>query len=181
MSRRFGEIRQIAFVVPNIDAAMNYWSGTLGIGPFYIKRSLTFTAFHYNGVEAVSPTISIALANSGSLQIELIQQHDNTPSIYRDFLAAGRTGLQHVSAWVTCSEFDSLRAALIKVGLSLAQEGTITASGTRLAYYATADAANGIIYEVSDLMDIKHIHRVHLVEEAARRWDGTAPVRETKA
>jgi hypothetical protein len=119
----------------------------------------------------VSPTISIALANSGSLQIELIQQHDDTPSIYRDFLAAGRTGLQHVSAWVTCSEFDSLRAALIKVGLSLAQEGTITASGTRLAYYATADAANGIIYEVSDLMDIKHIHRVYLVEEAARRWD----------
>ena len=181
MSRRFGEIRQIAFVVPDIDAAMNYWSGTLGIGPFFIKRSLTFTAFRYNGVEAVSPTISIALANSGSLQIELIQQHDNTPSIYRDFLAAGRTGLQHVSAWVTCSEFDSLRAALIKVGLSLAQEGTITASGTRLAYYAPADAASGIIYEISDLMDIKHIHRVQLIEEAARQWDGTAPVRETRA
>jgi hypothetical protein len=180
MSRRFGEIRQIAFVVPDIDAAMNYWSGTLGIGPFFIKRSLTFTAFYYNGVEAVSPTISIALANSGSLQIELIQQHDDTPSIYRDFLAAGRTGLQHVSAWVTSSEFDGLRSALIKEGLSLAQEGTISASGTRLAYYATAGAVNGIIYEVSDLMDIKHIHRVQLLEEAARRWDGTAPVRETK-
>jgi hypothetical protein len=180
MSRRFGEIRQIAFVVPDIDVAMNYWSGTLGVGPFFIKRSLTLAAFRYNGVEATSPTISIALANSGSLQIELIQQHDGTPSIYLDFLAAGRTGLQHVSAWVTCSEFDRLRESLIGEGLSLAQEGTIAASGTRLAYYATADVVDGIIYEVSDLMDSKHIARVQLIEEAARHWDGTDPVRETK-
>jgi hypothetical protein len=181
MSRRFGEIRQIAFVVPDIDAAMKYWSDTLGVGPFFIKRRLVLSGFRYNGVEATSPTISIALANSGSLQIELIQQHDDTPSIYQDFLAAGRTGLQHVSAWVTCSEFDSLRATLIDEGLSLAQEGTIAASGTRLAYYATADRSDGIIYEVSDLLDIKHIARVRLIEEAARRWDGNDPVRESKS
>jgi hypothetical protein len=128
----------------------------------------------------MAPTISIALANSVCLQIELIQQHDDTPSFYQDFLAAGRTGLQHVSAWVTCSDFDSLRGTLVDEGLSLAQEGTIAASGTRLAYYATADRADGIIYEVSDLLDIKHIARVRLIEEAARRWDGTDPVRESK-
>ena len=69
----------------------------------------------------------------------------------------------------------------MREGQSLAQEGTIAASGTRLAYYATADAANGIIYECLDLMDIKQMHRVQLIEEAARRWDGTAPVRETRA
>jgi hypothetical protein len=180
MSRRFGEIRQIAFVVTDIDVAMSYWSGTLGIGPFFIKRSITLAAFRYKGVEATSPTISIALANSGSLQIELIEQHDDTPSIYRDFLAAGRSGLQHVSAWVTCAEFDVLRATLIDEGLSLAQEGTIAASGTRLAYYSTADMADGVIYEVSDLMDSRHIARVQFIEEAARRWDGTDPVRETR-
>ena len=180
MSRRFGEIRQIAFVVPDIDTAMKYWSATLGVGPFFIKRSMNLATYRYNGVEAPSPTISIALANSGGLQVELIQQHDDAPSIYRDFLAAGRAGLQHVSAWVTCSEFDRLRENLIHEGLSLAQEGTIASSGTRLAYYATADVADGIIYEVSDLMDTKHIARVRLIEEAARRWDGTDPVRESK-
>lgn len=31
MSRIFGEIRQIAFVVANIDESMRYWSETLGI------------------------------------------------------------------------------------------------------------------------------------------------------
>jgi glyoxalase/bleomycin resistance protein/dioxygenase superfamily protein len=180
MSRIFGEIRQIAFVVPNINESMQYWSETLGIGPWFIKRAIELADFRYYGHAAPSPRISIALANSGGLQVELIEQHDDKPSIYRDFLISGRSGLQHVSAWVTCSEFDSLRATLIDEGLSLAQEGTIAASGTRLAYYATADMADGIIYEVSDLMDIKHIARVRLIEEAAHRWDGTDPVRETK-
>jgi len=31
----------------------------------------------------------IALANSGSLLIELIQQRNDAPSMYRNFLAAG--------------------------------------------------------------------------------------------
>jgi len=43
--------------------------------------------------------ISIAIANSGGLLIELIQQHDNSPTLYRNFLDAGREGLQHVSPW----------------------------------------------------------------------------------
>lgn len=63
MSRRFGEIRQIAFVVPDIDAAMKYWSDTLGVGPFFIKRRLVLSAFRYNGIEATSPTISIAVGD----------------------------------------------------------------------------------------------------------------------
>ncbi len=181
MSRRFGEIRQIAFVEPDIDAAMSYWSIVLGIGPFFVKRRITLTSFRYRGLDTESPTISIALAHSGRLQIELIQQHDDVPSIYRDFLDAGRTGLQHVSAWVTSEEFDRLRNQLLKEGLLLAQEGTIAESGTRLAYYATEKGRNGIIYEVSDLMDPKHIGRVHRIEQAARAWDGTDPVREVTA
>ena len=40
MSRIFGEMRQIAFVVPDINRAMKYWSETLGVGPFSIKRNL---------------------------------------------------------------------------------------------------------------------------------------------
>ncbi len=36
--------------------------------------------------------MSIALANSGPLQIELIEQRNDAPSMYRDFLAAGRVG-----------------------------------------------------------------------------------------
>jgi hypothetical protein len=43
--------------------------------------------------------LSVTLANSGDVQIELIQQRCQTPSMYREFLAAGREGLQHWSSW----------------------------------------------------------------------------------
>lgn len=35
MSRHLGAIRQLGYVVPDIEAAMDYWSRTLGVGPWY--------------------------------------------------------------------------------------------------------------------------------------------------
>ena len=35
MSRFLGEIRQLGYVVHDIEAAMDYWSSTLGVGPWY--------------------------------------------------------------------------------------------------------------------------------------------------
>ena len=32
MSRFLGQIRQLGYVVPDIEAAMDYWSTTLGVG-----------------------------------------------------------------------------------------------------------------------------------------------------
>jgi hypothetical protein len=39
------------------------------------------------------------MANSGDMQIELIQQRCGTPSMYRDFLQSSGEGLQHWAAW----------------------------------------------------------------------------------
>ena len=33
MSQRFGEIRQMGYVVRDIEAAMKHWIETLGVGP----------------------------------------------------------------------------------------------------------------------------------------------------
>ena len=46
------------------------------------------------------PVASIAFANSGELQIELIEQEDDSPSIYREFLDAGHDGFHHLAWWV---------------------------------------------------------------------------------
>jgi len=45
--------------------------------------------------------MSIALGNTGDLQIELIQQRNDASSMYMDFLNAGREGLQHMSYWTS--------------------------------------------------------------------------------
>jgi hypothetical protein len=178
MSRLFGDIRQIAFVVASIDESMHYWSETLGVGPFFVQRLLTLQGFRYHGKPQASPTISIALAQSGALQIELIQQHDDLTSLYHDYLMRGRTGLQHVCSWVTCMQFDRLTRELLAAGRRLAQEGTIPCSGVRLAYFTTERGPGTLMFEVSDLADARHERQVRRVTEAALAWDGTDPIRD---
>jgi len=158
----------------------------LGVGPFFIKRRLVLSGLSLQTVSRqLSPTISIGVwpTLAAYRSSSFLAARRYPPVSIRIFLAAGRTGLQHVSAWVTCSEFDSLRATLIDDGLSpRRRRGTIAASGNAaLRTYATADRADEIIYEVSDLLAIKHIARVQLIEEG-RPDDGMepTPVRESK-
>ena len=40
MSRFFGDIRQNGYVVPDIEAAMDYWATVMGVGPWlYLEHS----------------------------------------------------------------------------------------------------------------------------------------------
>ena len=78
MSRIFGEIIQNGYVVRDIQTAMRHWIEVLGIGPWFYIEHLPVTDFQYKGQP--SPVdVSIALANSGPLQAELIQQHNDAP------------------------------------------------------------------------------------------------------
>ncbi|ARU58925.1 glyoxalase [Oleiphilus messinensis] len=178
MSQRFGEIRQIAFVVRDINQAMQYWGETLGIGPFFIKRNITFEPFIYRGRVSPSPSVSIALANSGNLQIELIEQHDDVPSIFQEFSSSEGQGLQHVSAWVTREELREKRTELLAQGLLIAQECTIPASGVNLIYFSTENKQGGLIYEISDLAEPEHKARIASIQNAAEVWNGEGVWRE---
>ena len=95
MSRLFGPLRQMGYVVRDIEAAMRHWVEVCGVGPWFYAGRLPLTAFTYRGARHDGIHLSIALANSGDVQVELIQQRCDTPSMYRDFLGAGHEGLQH--------------------------------------------------------------------------------------
>ena len=178
MSRVFGPIRQMGFVVRDLERAVQYWTQTLGVGPFFVQRHVTSEEYRYRGQPSRSPTLSLALSHSGDVQIELIQQHDDRPSPYRDFLAAGREGLQHVSAWLSPDEYDRAMHRLRTSGASIAHEGSIPGIGMRFAYWATDTEPGGLMYEIAEVMQ-PHIYPVmEMVAQAAREWDGTDPVRE---
>src|SRR4051812_36919423 len=86
MSRLFGDMRQVG-IVRNIETAMRHWVEVCGVGPWFYADRLAVTGFTYGGQRYDDVHISIALANSGDVQLELIQQRCETPSMYRDFLA----------------------------------------------------------------------------------------------
>jgi hypothetical protein len=90
MSRIFGEMRQIGIVVRDIDKAMKHWVEVCGVGPWFYAETLPLTAYRYRGREYDIPHLSIALANSGDIQLELIQQRCNTPSLIGTFSTPAR-------------------------------------------------------------------------------------------
>ena len=92
-----GPIRQFGFIVEDLDAAIAQWVG-LGVAPFMVIRDMKMERCSYRG-DLSEPVISLALANSGDMQIELIQQMDATPSIYREFLDRGERGYHQVAYW----------------------------------------------------------------------------------
>ena len=99
MSRLFGPMRQVGIVVRDIEGAMKHWIEVCGVGPWYYTDKLAVTAFTYQGRRYDDIHLSIALANSGDVQLELIQQRCDSPTMYQEFLAAGREGMQHWSSW----------------------------------------------------------------------------------
>jgi hypothetical protein len=178
MSRLFGPIRQLGYVVRDLDQALRYWTGTLGIGPFFVQRQVTFEEYRYRGQVSAPPVLSLAIANSGDLQIELIAQHDDRPSPYQEFLDAGREGVQHVSSWLTREEYDAVRQTLQASGMAIAHEGTVPMVGLRFAYCATDTVSGGLMYEIADVQQPHIYPAMEMVAQAAREWDGSDPIRE---
>jgi catechol 2,3-dioxygenase-like lactoylglutathione lyase family enzyme len=172
MSRIFGPVRQNGYVVRDIERALHHWTTVLGVGPFFYFERAPITEFTYRGTP--SPLeVSIALGNSGDLQIELIQQRNDAPSMYRDFLAAGREGLQHVAYWTQTFEQDLARC--LDAGFVVGQAGVAGGPNGRFVYFDT-EAHPGTVVELSDASGPKG-RFFALIAEAARGWDGTDPVR----
>jgi hypothetical protein len=169
MSRLFGEVRQAGYVVHDIHKEMRHWSETLGIGPWFYADRVPVRNFMYRGQP--SPIeVSVALANSGPLQIELIQQRNDAPSMYKAFLDAGHTGLQHLAYWT--ENFDEDVRRLAEQGLTVGMSGEVGERG-RYVYYETHP---GTVIELSEIAGPKG-RLFRMIREASIGWDGRDPVR----
>lgn len=171
MSRFFGDCRQIGIVVRDIESAMKHWVEVCGVGPWFYADKLTVSAFSYRGERQKDLHISVALANSGDVQLELIQQRCDTPSMYQDFLRAGREGMQHWSSWP--ADYDEkLRQALAR-GYRIGQEGD---SPRGRFVYLWDEGHPGTVIEMADLTPAR-ARIFDGIRQAAREWDGRDPVR----
>jgi hypothetical protein len=171
MSRFFGEIRQAGYVVRDIEAAMDHWSRVLGVGPWFYNERVPIEDYRYRG-EHYDVHNSVALANSGDLQVELIQTRNDAPSMYRDFLAAGHTGLQHNAYWTT--SFDADLERLQKQGFTVAMSGNVGKNG-RFVYFDT-EQHPGTVIELSEVAGPKG-KLFDMIRAASLNWDGRDAVR----
>lgn len=173
MSTIFGGVRQVGYVVRDIEKAMRHWSDVLGVGPWFYKEDVGTTEFRYHGQLSTPPRLSIALANSGSLQLELIQQRDDAPSLYRDSLQRSGECAQHIAFW-TLDHFDQYCGQLLARGYVEGHGGRMGLRG-RFAYFVHPDLPSGMI-EVSEMKGGKGEY-FDEIRAVGASWDGTDPIR----
>lgn len=170
--RRPGTIVQLGYVVADIEQAALAWAAR-GAGPFFVID----TAFHdvsHRGRPARFP-LTTAHGQLGDLQIELMLQVDDEPSVVRERFAAGETGLHHVAGFT-----DDLEGSLrehIAAGHATAMRAT-SEYGLRIAFVDTV-AAYGHMWELYEQHAPTHAF-FDRVAAAARDWDGKDPVRDAR-
>lgn len=174
MSKIFGQVRQLGYVVKDIHAAMRHWTDVMQVGPFFYMDRPQFIDFRHRGVPS-DLWVSAALAQCDNLQIEIIQQRNDAPSMYRDFLQAGREGLQHVAFWHPPETYDAVLEQALAAGFTIGMSTATVEPAGKLVYFEQ-EAHPGTVIELSCLSPKKRIV-FDQIAEAARTWDGLEPVR----
>jgi hypothetical protein len=133
-------------------------------------RELPQEDFRFRGHPS-RPVLSIAFSNTGSLQIELIQQLNDAPSAYREFLDAGREGFHHLAWWA--EDFGGAMERARAAGWSVVQDG---GGSVKFAYFDAGGVTSTNI-ELSELNDGTRAFN-DFMAAAAASWDGvTDPIR----
>jgi Glyoxalase/Bleomycin resistance protein/Dioxygenase superfamily len=166
-----GEYRffQVGFVVNDLVQAANRWAAVHGVGPFHLIPVVEQQLVVQGQPAPVS--IQVGIAQAGPVQIELIQQHCNRPSIYRHWSQDGHRPF-HQLATLT-PDYDAKKKEFESHGYQLAAESP---NGTfRVGYFDTL-ADFGFYTEVVERTE-DLLKRWDSVSRTCASWDGTDPVR----
>ncbi len=131
-------IFQYAYLVNDLEEAAHKWNKLYGAGPFSLTAHHKTDKFQYRGTNSEAD-VSYGFGYLGDMMIQFIQQHDDTPSIYRDMYAAGEEGFHHVGCMV--NDFAAARQDMLDKGFVNACE--LWADDVNAAYFDTRSVSGG--------------------------------------
>jgi hypothetical protein len=166
-----GEYRlfQIGFVVDDLVAAAVRWARVFGVGPFHVLPRMQ-VACTYRGA-ASTVDMQVGVAQAGPVQVELIAQYCDTPSVFRERFARDATGF-HQLCTVT-RDYDGRKAHYEGLGYALRCE--IATPGQRVAYFDTFDDF-GFFTEIAEETP-RFLADLARIAATCAEWDGRDPVR----
>lgn len=168
-----GELRflQLGFVVDDLVAAAHRWASVFGVGPFNVLPA-SEAACTYRG-EPSTLDIQIAAAQAGPVQIELIHQRNDTPSVFTELRVAAPSGFHQICTLV--DDYEATIAAYAERGYEVACEIPGVRGAPSVAYVDTF-ADFGFFTEVVE-SNPGFVGHLTALAQAGARWDGTDPVR----
>ncbi|WP_411820007.1 VOC family protein [Hyphococcus formosus] len=169
-----GTIMQVAYVVDDLEKAAMHWVKNLNIGPWMIMEHFAAENMKYYD-EPTSVDLSVAMAFTETMSFELIVQHDDCPSVYKDVIEKHGLGAFHHWA-ITTDNFDADVDRYLNDGAKLAFSGEVVPVGRkRFAYIDTGGNLPGMI-ELIELNDaVEDLFASIRVQSEG--WNGVEPVR----
>jgi Glyoxalase/Bleomycin resistance protein/Dioxygenase superfamily len=160
---------QLGHVVDDVLTASADWARTFGIGPFHVLPVVEQRADY--GGEIRTVRIQVAVAQAGPVQIELIQQHCDTPTIFSEWSRGGTSSFHQIATLTR--NYEDKTAHFKALGYSIAAQSV--SGGFRVAYIDTV-AAFGFYTEVVEAPPT-FLDQVRGIADTCANWDGTDPVR----
>ena len=132
-------IIQMAYVVADLRAAIGQWIERLRVGPWFVLEHFTGEHPVYRG-QPSGAAVKLAMGFAGHMNIELIQENNNAPSVYREVIERRGYGFHHfgVATW----NFDAAVAQYEREGYALAFRAAVP-SGGRVGYMDTTAVLPG--------------------------------------
>lgn len=162
----FGTFNQVAYMVPDLSVAIDWWTQHMGVGPFFVFPAFDMVRGDYRGQDHIVE-FGAAIAYSGEIMVELIEPRG--PSIFQEFLADGRKGVHHLCAF---TEDLAQAEAWITGNGGRRLQGAAFADGSELAYYAMTQDES-VILEVAALKpEVRGLFDA--IKAAGAAWDGEA-------
>jgi hypothetical protein len=169
-------VRQLAYYVDDVRAAATQHVALYGSGPFFIMDYPPLTVNHRGREVPFNHTA--AIGQWGSMQVEVLQQNDDGPSVLHDLypVGSGKTGLHHVALFV--DDLEDAVAAFARAGH--AEAARISPPGMNVtAVFIDAIRTYGHFIELYEPKPIL-TNLYDMVAKAAIGYDGRDPVRTVK-
>jgi hypothetical protein len=167
-----GEVMQVAYTVDDVDTAIARYLVDLRVGPWFVRGPFT-PAARYRGTPS-RMSVTLARAFRGSMMIELVQQHDEEPSVYMETIGNRGHGFHHWA--VATRDVDAALARYRDRGYELVYEDRLP-SGAFVGYIDSSLTMPGMI-EVIEMTSGQE-QTLTAFWQAAQQWDGVSdPVRE---
>jgi hypothetical protein len=171
LEHKAGQVIQYAYTVPDLAGAMRRYTDVLHIGPWFMRGPFVPEKALYRG-QRPSAELSLARAFSGDSMIELIQQHNDAPSVFREVISQRGYGFHHWAIPVRDLAQDTRRYQ--EQGFEVAYSDVLD-TGAGIHYIDTSGALGGML-ELVELTPAQ-LDRYTLFYRSSIGWDGTEPVR----
>jgi Glyoxalase/Bleomycin resistance protein/Dioxygenase superfamily len=166
-----GRIIQMAYVVEDIRAAINWWVQDAKTGPWFLLDNFLADDHLYRNAPSTAD-VSIAMGFAGSMCIELIQPLDANPSVYREGIERRGYGFHHIG--IAVADVDAEILAYQARGYQLAFSAGVPTGG-RVAYMDDGGNDPGFLELIPATPGMDETFTRFW--QASLNWEGKDPIR----